>query len=113
MSGVTEGYRTRVRPGAATAYRDIHASIPDPLAAALVECGLISWRIWIDGDVLFHAIETRDGRERMVERMAARPTVDPDWDALISTLVDDAEDASRALDPVWVLEAVHGQRTLP
>jgi L-rhamnose mutarotase len=98
-----EGYRTRLRSGAADAYRSIHSRIPEPLASALHECGLVSWRIWIDGDTLFHAIETTAGREEMVARMAARGPVDPAWDALIAPLVDDAEDASLPLDEVWAL----------
>lgn len=98
---MVEGYRTRLRPGAAEEYRRVHARIPDAVASALRECGLVSWRIWIDGDTLFHAIETTSGREEMVALMTARGPVDPAWDALIATLVDDAEGAALPLDPVW------------
>jgi L-rhamnose mutarotase len=98
---VIEGFRTRLRPGAADDYRRVHDSIPEPLAAALEECGLVSWRIWIDGETLFHAIETRDGRETMVERMMRLPPVDTEWDALIDTLVDPAPESASALDSVW------------
>lgn len=101
MSPTVEGFRTRLRPGAAAEYRRVHASIPEPLADALASCGLISWRIWIDGETLFHAIETRDGREAMVERMSKLPPVDPAWDALIATLVDPSPEAASALDAVW------------
>jgi L-rhamnose mutarotase len=100
---LVEGYRTRLRPGAAEEYRRVHARIPDAVASALRECGLISWRIWIDGDTLFHAIETATGREEMVALMAARRPVDPAWDALIATLVDDTEGAALSLEPVWAL----------
>ena len=98
---IAEGYRSRLRAGAATRYRRVHANIPAALHAALTEAGLIRWRIWIDGETLFHLIETRDGRARMVERMRARPTVDPVWDALIAELVDDAPAASAVLPLVW------------
>lgn len=106
MDTVVEGYRTRLRPGASEEYRRIHAHIPAALHAALTECGMVNWRIWIDGEVLFHLIETRDGRERMIARMAAGPVVDPAWEALISTLVDDSPDSSAALPLVW--EAARG-----
>lgn len=101
MSPVVEGFRTRLRPGAAPEYRRVHASIPAALADALATCGLISWRIWIDGETLFHAIETREGREAMVHRMSQSPTVDPAWDALIDTLVDPSPESASALDAVW------------
>ena len=103
MGPTVEGFRTRLRPGAAPDYRRVHARIPEPLAAALAECGLVSWRIWIDGETLFHAIETRDGREAMIERMSRRPPVDRAWDALIDTLVDPDPAAATSLDPVWEL----------
>lgn len=101
MSPVVEGFRTRLRPGAAAEYRRVHASIPEPLAQALVGCGLVSWRIWIDGETLFHAIETRDGRNAMVKRMSLLPPLDPAWDALIDTLVDPEPGSASALDAVW------------
>lgn len=101
MTTVIEGYRTRLRAGAAAEYARVHARIPDALHDALTECGLVRWRIWIDGETLFHVIETRDGRERMVERMRALPPVDPEWDAVIAALVDDAAGSSTPLPPVW------------
>jgi L-rhamnose mutarotase len=101
VSSIVEGFRTRLRPGAAEEYRRVHAAIPGPLAHALAGCGLLSWRIWIDGETLFHAIETRDGRDAMVERMSKLPPVDPAWDALIDTLVDPSPESASALDAVW------------
>lgn len=98
-----DGYRTRLRPGQAEHYRRVHASIPEPVAAALRASGLVSWRIWIDGETLFHAIETTDGRAAMLRRMAAMGALDPEWDALIATLVDDAPEASQPLPLVWEL----------
>jgi hypothetical protein len=37
----------------------------------------------------------------MVERMMRLPPVDPEWDALIDTLVDPAPESASALDSVW------------
>lgn len=104
MRSVVEGHRTRLRSGAAPRYRELHSEIPRPLADALIACGLVSWRIWIDGETLFHAIETRDGKHAMVAAMAARDPVDPAWDALIATLVDDAPAATSDLELVWQLD---------
>ena len=101
---VVEGYRTRVRVGQAAEYSRIHARLPEAIGQALRECGLIDWRIWIDGETLFHAIETRDGREAMSQRMASRTPIDPGWSALIDSLVDDAPDSRTPLSLVWRLE---------
>lgn len=86
----------------------MHARIPPALADALRTSGLVSWRIWIDGETLFHAIETRHGKDAMVAAMNARGPVDPAWDALIGTLVDDADGSARDLDLVWSLDAAPG-----
>ena len=98
---VVEGRRTRLRPGAGAEYRSVHATIPEPLAAALEACGLVSWRIWIDGETLFHAIETTGGVADMVRQMTERGPVDPAWDARIATLVDDSPASAADLDLVW------------
>lgn len=101
MSTVVEGYRTRLWPGAAEAYARTHSRIPEDLHAALTRCGLVRWRIWVDGETLFHVIETRDGRERLVERMNTLPQVDAAWDAAIAGFVDDASGSSAPLPLVW------------
>jgi L-rhamnose mutarotase len=82
-------------------YRRVHARIPTALHDALTESGLVKWRIWIDGDTLFHLIETREGRERMVAKMAERPPVDPAWDATINALMSDEPGSGLALHLVW------------
>lgn len=98
---ITEGYRTRLRPGSRTDYVRIHAAIPAAVSTALHRSGLVSWRIWIDDDTLFHTIETRDGREAMIARMTALGPIDPAWDALIDTLVDPSPESSAVLQLVW------------
>ncbi len=95
--------RTRLYPGAAERYCEVHARIPEAIAVALREAGVVDWRIWRDGDVLFHTIETTHGLDGMRARMAARGPIDPEWDALIATLVDQSDDASALLQPVWTM----------
>lgn len=97
------GYRTRLHVGAELEYDRVHSRIPEAVAAALQDAGVLSWRIWRDGNVLFHAIETRDGRQAMVEAMQARGPIDSDWDTLIGSLVDDSPSASTELPLVWEL----------
>lgn len=103
--GATEmlGYRTTVREGREEAYRAVHASIPPAVAEALHRSGVVSWRIWQDGRTLFHTIETLHGRDAMIERMTALGPIDPGWDALIDSIVDDAPGSSADLAPVWAI----------
>lgn len=97
------GYRTRLQPGSAAAYRAVHATIPEPVAAALRASGVVTWRIWLDGETVFHQIETRDGQDAMLARMAHLGTIDPEWDALIATLVNTDPSEQQVLVPVWTL----------
>ena len=100
---VVDGYRTTLLPGAADTYRRLHARIPDTIATALGRSGLISWRIWIDGQTLFHAIETRSGRQAMIDAMTELGQLEPEWDALIDALVSAEPAASAELPLVWSL----------
>jgi L-rhamnose mutarotase len=97
------GLRTRLLPGMAERYCRVHSQIPDAIADALRECGVVRWHIWRDGDVLFHTIETTDGLAAMEERMDAYGPIDPEWNALIDTLVDRSESATSILEPVWTM----------
>jgi len=98
------GYRTRLVPGAEEAYTRIHRRIPEAVAAALREAGVIQWRIWRDGSTLFHVIETTRGRDEMGRRMSSLGPIDPEWDALIATLVDGSAEASTVLSLVWGMD---------
>lgn len=99
---VIESVRTTLRVEAAKEYHRVHSQIPEQIAAALREAGVVRWGIWRDGDTLFHVIETRDGVEAMERRMTAHGSIDPVWDALIATLVDTSGPAGR-LDAVWAM----------
>lgn len=102
MSNQVVAFRTRLRPGRTDEYRRVHAAIPEPVAAALRDSGVVSWRIWVDGEDVMHLLETTRGREAMLESMAARGVIDPAWDALVDTLVEPA--SYRELTAVWSLD---------
>ncbi|MEV0575198.1 L-rhamnose mutarotase [Streptomyces sp. NBC_01463] len=97
------GRRTRVRPGMEIRYATVHAEIPSAVCDALASCGVARWQIWRDGRDLFHLIETTDRYEVMVERMLRIGPVDPDWDAIISELLEDGTDADEILPLVWTM----------
>jgi L-rhamnose mutarotase len=97
-------WRTRLLPGSEQAYSQLHSRIPDAVADGLRSAGVVDWRIWRDGLTLFHVIQTRDGREAMGERMAALGPIDPEWDALIATMVDASEGSSALLPLVWGID---------
>ncbi|MFC1433956.1 L-rhamnose mutarotase [Streptacidiphilus sp. N1-3] len=100
----TVGRRTRLRPGTEEEYSHVHRRIPDPVAAALRSAGVVQWRIWRDGLSLFHLIETTHGIAEMGRRMSLLGAVDPDWDELIATLVDPAEETQADLPLVWGMD---------
>ena len=97
------GYRTTIRPGKAEEYARVHARIPAAIASALLDAGVISWRIWADDHTLFHTIETTHGREAMSAAMAKLGPIDPLWDELIATLIESAPSSQKILPLVWEL----------
>jgi L-rhamnose mutarotase len=101
----TVGWRTRILPGFEDEYTRIHARIPDAVATALRSAGVVDWRIWRDGRTLFHVIETTHGRDEMGRRMALLGPIDPEWDALIATMLDSSEEAGALLPLVWGMDA--------
>jgi L-rhamnose mutarotase len=51
---------TRAAAGHEADYDREHARIPDDLDPALREAGVHTWRIWRDGQDLFHVVEVED-----------------------------------------------------
>ncbi|AYY14207.1 L-rhamnose mutarotase [Actinobacteria bacterium YIM 96077] len=51
---------TRLKPGKEEEYERVHAVIPPELDAALRDAGVHAWRIWRDGQDLFHVVEVED-----------------------------------------------------
>ena len=95
--------RTTLLPGAADTYRRVHAEIPEAIAAALREAGVVRYSIWCDGDELVHVLETRDGFEELSRRLAALDPIDPEWDEIIGELGSPAADATLHLEPIWAM----------
>src|SRR5437764_9796756 len=53
---------TRLRAGAEAEYERLHARIPEDLLPALRAAGVRDWRIWRDGQDLFHLVDVEDYR---------------------------------------------------
>lgn len=105
MTGVVRtARRTRVRPGLAEEYARVHSRLPDPVFASLRDAGILSWRIFAAGEELFHFIEATDETEAALGRLRETGPVDPEWAALINTLVSDAPGHNELLEPVWGMD---------
>jgi L-rhamnose mutarotase len=95
---------TRLRPGREQEYEDVHAVIPRELDAALREAGVTNWRIWRDGQDLFHVVECEDYRA-MRDHLREHPANVP-WQARMAELLEVADDyggTDRGLRLVWEL----------
>ena len=99
------GRRTRLLPGREANYRVIHSRIPEAVALALRDAGVVSWRIWEDGLSLFHAIETREGYPAMVEKIESLGPIDTEWDAVIVSLLDSTSGNDVMLPLVWGMDS--------
>lgn len=51
---------TRLHPDALAAYDALHAVVPADLLAALSDAGVRDWRIWRDGQDVFHLLDVED-----------------------------------------------------
>lgn len=51
---------TRLHPDALDAYDALHATVPADLLAALSDAGVRDWRIWRDGQDVFHLLDVAD-----------------------------------------------------
>jgi L-rhamnose mutarotase len=95
---------TRLKPGREAEYDAVHAVIPAELDAALRAAGVRTWRIWRDGQDLFHVVEVDDYR-RMREELRDHPANVP-WQARMAELLDVTDDYSgtdTGLRMVWEL----------
>ena len=51
---------TRLHPDALATYDALHAAVPADLLAALRDAGVRDWRIWRDGQDVFHLLDVDD-----------------------------------------------------
>lgn len=97
-------FRTRLYPGKEAGYDQAHAAIPGALDAALREAGVSSWRVWRDGQDLFHVVECRDYRA-MRAALRDHPANIP-WQAEMAEYLeveDDYSGADAGMRLVWEL----------
>lgn len=99
----TTARRTTLRRGAAERYDEVHASIPAAVDAVLRRAGILSWQIWRDGDRLFHLIESTRPYEVASRELDAAPPPDPEWAALIASLLSSEPEGDRLLTHVWTM----------
>jgi L-rhamnose mutarotase len=102
----TIALHTRLKAGSEEEYERVHKVIPADLDAALREAGVREWRIWRDGQDLFHLVTVEDYRA-MRRRLAEHP-VNVAWQAIVGPLHDVPDDYSGADDGiglVWALPA--------
>jgi L-rhamnose mutarotase len=95
---------TRLKRGREHEYDEVHAVIPSDLDAALKEAGVVSWRVWRDGQDLFHVVECHD-YPAMREYLREHPA-NVSWQARMAELLevpDDYSGTDRGLRFVWEL----------
>lgn len=95
--------RTWLRGAAGPAYDNLHREIPEDLRAALGRAGVHQWRIWRDGEEVFHVIDVED-RDRMSQIMAEEPANERWQRVLHPVLAPPGPDrTARDLAEVWSL----------
>jgi L-rhamnose mutarotase len=83
---------TRLHPDATEAYDALHARVPDDLLAALKEAGVRDWRIWRDGQDVFHLVDC-DDYAAMRERLRDHPA-NVAWQAQVTPMQSTPDDYS-------------------
>ena len=82
---------TRTKPGFGERYAAFHRTIPEVLDVELHRAGVESWSIWRDGDVLFHAIETRNSWDDFMQLIKGAEGLDPQWRQQLDEILDGSE----------------------
>ncbi len=77
----TVALHTRLKAGSEEEYERIHKMIPPDLDAALREAGVHDWRIWRDGQDLFHLVTVED--YRAMRRQLAEHPANIAWQATV------------------------------
>jgi L-rhamnose mutarotase len=92
---------TRLRAGAEADYERLHARIPAAMVAALGQAGVRDWRIWRDGQDLFHLVDVVD-HDRMREILRTDPA-NVAWQAKVAEVLEVADDLSGKDDSLTLL----------
>jgi L-rhamnose mutarotase len=98
---------TVLKPGHEADYDAVHRSIPAELATALVENGVSDWRIWRDGQHVFHVVDVRDYRAMRAGLRDLRANVA--WQEQIAPLFEVADDYDGDDDGLPVVWSLSGQ----
>jgi L-rhamnose mutarotase len=92
---------TRLRAGSEADYERLHARIPAAMVAALREAGVRDWRIWRDGQDLFHLVDVAD-YDAMREVLRTHPA-NIAWQARVAEVLEVADDLSGKDDSLTLL----------
>ena len=92
---------TRLRAGSEADYERMHARIPGEMVAALREAGVRDWRIWRDGQDLFHLVDVAD-YDVMRETLRTHPA-NVEWQARVAEVLEVADDLSGKDDSLTLL----------
>jgi L-rhamnose mutarotase len=98
---------TVLKRGRETDYDAVHRSIPAELAAALRDNGVSDWRIWRDGQHVFHLVEVRDyhamraGLRNLPANVA--------WQERVAPLFEVADDYAGEDDGLPLVWSLRGQ----
>lgn len=100
----TIALHTRLKPGSEEDYDRVHASIPPELEVAMRDAGVYQWRIWRDGQDLFHIVEVED-YQAMRHTLRDHPANVP-WQERMAEFLEVADDYSgndHGISLVWSL----------
>ena len=98
---------TVLKPGRETDYDAVHRTIPAELATALVDNGVSDWRIWRDGQHVFHLVDVQDYHAM---RAALRDLpVNVAWQEQIAALFEVADDYGGEDDGLPFVWSLSGQ----
>jgi len=100
----TIALHTRLRPGLEAEYDRIHAQIPPDLAQRLHQVGVHKWRIWRDGQDVFHVVECEDYQHMRAELQ--HDAVNVAWQERLAHLFevpDDYSGGDSGIGHVWSL----------
>ena len=98
---------TVLKRGHETDYDAVHRSIPAELATALIENGVSDWRIWRDGQHVFHLVDVRDYRAMRAGLRDLPANVA--WQERIAPLFDVADDYAGDDDGLPLVWSLSGQ----